>query len=181
MKNLSKVWGITLFSLLSIFYSCSNEEVQHILSPESISVGNSKDALNFCAEYSPQQKENLIISGCVFLPQQQKDSWNNIISGDIPVSWGIFDSPIKSQTRAAGIGGAYPAQYWTMIRLKTGSISARMKKAINKSVNIIESKTNVRFHNSQKDPEFYEPYHINYRMFIYPIRPTIMKGVVVLV
>ena len=35
-----------------------------------------------------------------------------------------------------------------------------MRRIINLSVKTIEKYTNVRFYNSQKDPEYYEPYHI---------------------
>lgn len=160
MKHLITTWCIALFSLVGMLYSCSNENVQSFLEQQSASEVNDKQSLNFSAELSPLQKENIAATGSVFLPEQQKDSWNNIVPGDIPTNWGVFESPIKQQTRAAGIWGSYQAQYWTMIRLKTASLSVRMKKAINKSVNMVESQTNVRFYNSQKDPEYQEPYHI---------------------
>lgn len=159
MKHLV-ITGITLFSLVGMLSSCSNEDVQSFVEQQPASEASVKDALNFRAEYSPQQKENLAATGSIFLPEQQKDSWNSIVPEDIPTNWGVFESPLKPQTKAVGIWGAYQAQYWTMIRLKTATLSARMKKAINNAVKKMESQTNVRFYNSQYDPEYYEPYHI---------------------
>lgn len=159
MKHSITMWSITLLSLTATFCSCSDEDVQPNTEYKKTE-DNNKQALEFKAEYSPQQKENLIATGMVFLPEQRKDSWNDVIPKDIPTCWGLFVSPLKQPTRAAGIWGAYPAQYWTMLRVKTGDLSKRMRRIINLSVKTIEKYTNVRFYNSQKDPEYYEPYHI---------------------
>lgn len=121
-----------------------------------------KEALDFNATLSPQQKENLETTGAIFLPEQQKDSWNDLIAEDVPTRWGVFDSPFKPQLRASGIWGSYPAQYWTMIRLKTANLDSRIRDAINEAVDEIETNTNVRFYNSQYDPKYYEPGHIEY-------------------
>ena len=110
MKHSITMWSITLLSLTATFCSCSDEDVQPNTEYKKTE-DNNKQALEFKAEYSPQQKENLIATGMVFLPEQRKDSWNDVIPKDIPTCWGLFVSPLKQPTRAAGIWGAYPAQY----------------------------------------------------------------------
>ena len=106
--------------------------------------------------------ENLKDSNSVFLMTQQQDSWNTLIDKEVPTRWGVFSSLTQKSTRAAGIWGSYPAQYWSMIRVKTGTLSRFIRDGLNNAVEEIESNTNVRFYNSQKDPEYYEPYHIKY-------------------
>ena len=101
------------------------------------------------------------LTGEVFLPEEQKNSWNTTIAQDIPVRWGMFDSPFK-QSRAVGIAGSYKAQYWTMLRVKLGKeitgidVSERIRNQLNLAVKAIESKTNVRFYNSQRDNKYFE-------------------------
>jgi hypothetical protein len=160
MKTLCRTWGITLLVFAGILYSCSDEDYQSLndLSGEV----EYKEALDFVATLSPQQQENFEKTGEIFLPDQRKDSWNNIIAEDVPTRWGVFENPFKPQTRAAGIWGSYPAQYWTMIRLKTAVLDSRIRDAINEAVDEIELNTNVRFYNSQNDPKYYEPGHIEY-------------------
>lgn len=75
------MWSISLLSLTATFCSCSDEDVQSNTEYKK-TVDNNKQALEFKAEYSPQQKENLIATGMVFLPEQRKDSWNDVIPKD---------------------------------------------------------------------------------------------------
>lgn len=158
MKISFKTWGIALIALMGVLYSCSDEDYQSLddLSAEV----DHKPALDFVAGLSPQQQENFDKTGNIFLPDQQKNSWTDVIDSDIPVTWGVFDSPFKTQTRAAGIWGSYPAQYWSMIRVKVNALSFRIKDAVNAAADKIEQETNVRFYNSQWDDEYYEPGHI---------------------
>lgn len=160
MKQTTR-FSILLYLAITLLCSCSNDD-EYQANELGIKLVDSSDKqeLNFNAKLSNLQEKNLATTGSVFLPEQQKDSWNNIIPKDVPSSWGIFQSLQKPQTKAAGVGGAYQAQYWTMIRLKTGSISSKMRRVVNAAVKEIESKTNIRFYNSQKDPEYLEPYHI---------------------
>lgn len=162
MENLIKTCGIGLLTLMGILSSCSNEDYQSLDDRSANSNVVHKEALDFVATLSPQQRENLEKTGEVFLPEQRKNSWNDIIAEDIPTRWGVFNSPFKTQTRAAGIWGSYPAQYWTMIRLKTATLDSRLRDAINEAVDEIETNTNIRFYNSQHDPKYYEPGHIEY-------------------
>lgn len=162
MKNLFKTCGIGLLALMGILSSCSDEDYQSL---DDLSVNSSvvhNEALDVVATLSPQQKENLEKTGDIFLPEQRKNSWNDIIAADVPARWGVFNSPFKTQTRAAGIWGSYPAQYWTMIRLKRATLDSSLRDAINEAVDEIETNTNVRFYNSQDDPKYYEPGHIEY-------------------
>lgn len=162
MKNLFKTCGIGLLALMGILSSCSDEDYQSL---DDLSVNSSvvhNEALDVVATLSPQQKENLEKTGDIFLPEQRKNSWNDIIAADVPARWGVFNSPFKTQTRAAGIWGSYPAQYWTMIRLKRATLDSSVRDAINEAVDKIETNTNVRFYNSQEDPKYYEPGHIEY-------------------
>lgn len=162
MKKLIRTCGIGFLVLMGILSSCSNEDyqLQDNLSANSNIV--QKEALDFVATLSTQQRENLEKTGEIFLPDQRKDSWNDVIAADVPARWGVFNSPFKTQTRAAGIWGSYPAQYWTMIRLKTATLNSRLRDAINEAVDEIETNTNIRFYNSQNDPKYYEPGHIEY-------------------
>jgi hypothetical protein len=156
-----KVLEIALLAGMAVLSSCSDDTT---LSLNNVST--SEDVINnscvdFVAQLTPEQKRNFYESGDAFLPEQQKDSWNAVVDGGIPTTWGVFDSPIK-QTRAVGIWGSYPAQYWSMIRVKVGNLDENILDALNQAIELIEDKTNVRFYNSQKDAEYYEPYHIKY-------------------
>lgn len=150
----------TLSSLLTgmlLFSRCSNDDVLPLDGNlDSISLED-KSALDFVAVLTPEQEENFNNCGEVFLPEQQKNAWNAIVDKDIPTTWGLFDSPFKKseahQTRAVGIWGAYPAQYWTMIRLKNGSLPTFILGAMTMAVKEMEANTNVRFYNSSKDDE----------------------------
>jgi Astacin (Peptidase family M12A). len=162
MKNLIRTRSITFLALVGILCSCSNEDLQPMDDLMTTSNVEYKEALDFVAALSPQQSENLKNTGEIFLPEQQKNSWDDSIAGDVPARWGVFDNPFKSQTRAVGIWGSYPAQHWTMIRLKTANLDSRIRDAINEAVDQIESNTNVRFYNSQYDAKYYEPGHFEF-------------------
>lgn len=148
--------GSLLIGLLG-FSGCSNEDDFPLEgNSDSISLED-KSALDFVAVLTPEQEENFHNGGEVFLPEQQKNAWSAIIDEDIPVSWGLFDSPLKQsedvKTRAVGIWGSYPAQYWTMIRLKNGPLSTFILGAMTMAVREMEANTNVRFYNSTQDDE----------------------------
>lgn len=162
MKTLCRLWGISLLVLVGILYSCSNEDYQSLDDLVVKTDVDHKEAFDFVATLSPQQQENFEKTGEIFLPEQRKNSWNDIIDEDVPTNWGVFENPFKLETRAVGIWGSYPAQYWTMIRLKTGVLSSRVRDAINAAVEEMESDTNVRFHNSQNDPKYYENTNIEF-------------------
>lgn len=162
MKPLFRTWVIALLVFAGVLYSCSDEDYQSLDNLSTDTGVEYRDALDFVAALSPQQQENFEKTGEIFLPHQRKDSWNDIIAEDVPARWGVFENPFKPQTRAAGIWGSYPAQYWTMIRLKTAVLSSRVRDAVNAAVDEIESETNVRFYNSQNDPKYYEPGHIEF-------------------
>lgn len=154
-----KFLGMALCICLASLSSCSDDANM------SMNKGSNKDITNatcpdFVAQLTSKQEKNFRDSGSVFLPDQQKDSWNTTIDKDVPAKWGVFTSPLKNQTRAVGIWGSYPAQYWSMIRVKVGNLDPNILDALNEAVEEIENETNVRFYNSQKDPEYYEPYHI---------------------
>lgn len=138
------------------FSACSNEDTQLDNNAKSVSAED-KSALDFVAVLTPEQQANLDKTGEPFLPEQQRSLWNTAVDPDVPASWGCFDSPFKDAqnvgTRAVGIWGSYPAQYWTMIRLKNGQLDRRILNAMILAVEEIESKTNVRFYNSSKDDE----------------------------
>ena len=105
MKHFFTMWSISLLSLTATFCSCSDEDVQPNTEYKK-TVDNNKQALEFKAEYSPQQKENLIATGMVFLPEQRKDSWNDVIPKDIPTCWGLFVSPLKTANKSRGHWGS---------------------------------------------------------------------------
>lgn len=158
--NTFKLIGLTSFFVgMAMLNACSNDD--EILSSESDSMTitsvTDKSALDFVATLTPEQQANIDKCGEAFLPKQQKNSWNAVVDGDIPTNWGWFDSPIKKikeeGSRAVGIAGAYPAQYWTMIRLKNGTLPIRILNAMVAAVTVMESQTNVRFYNSSKDDE----------------------------
>lgn len=155
LKNLGII-GIVICSLIA--NACSSDDFLSSQEENGVSTIKGNDrALDFVAVLTAEQKDNLQKTGNIFLPEQQKDSWNTVIDGDIPPSLGVFESPFKvknsSETRAVGIWGSYPAQYWTMIRLKNGELPPRILNAMVLAVREMESKTNVRFYNSSKDDE----------------------------
>ena len=150
----------TLSSLLTgmfLFNGCTNDDLLPLDGNLDSIALEDKSALDFVAMLTPEQEENFNNCGDIFLPEQQKNAWNAIIDKDIPASWGLFDSPFKQskdvQTRAVGIWGSYPAQYWTMIRLKNGPLSPFILGAMTMAVKEMEANTNVRFYNSSKDDE----------------------------
>ncbi|HJC98975.1 MAG TPA: peptidase M12 [Candidatus Phocaeicola merdavium] len=156
--NTFKLIGLTSFFVgMAMLNACSNDD--EILSSESDSMTvtsvTDKSALDFVAMLTPEQQANIDKCGEAFLPKQQKNSWNAVVDGDIPTNWGWFDSPIKKikeeGSRAVGIGGAYPAQYWSMIRLKNDKLPDRILDAMVATVEIMESQTNIRFYNSTHD------------------------------
>lgn len=155
--NTFKIYGlISLIASMAFLSACSNEdEPSSEFDTEAASSIKQKSALDFVATLTPEQQANLNSYGEVFLPEQQKDAWTATIDADIPPTWGCFDSPFKGvqagQTRAVGIWGSYPAQYWTMIRLKNGILHKRILNCMILAVEEIESKTNVRFYNSSND------------------------------
>lgn len=127
-------------------------------------MANEKDEITsiseFVASLTPDQEKNLSDSGKIFLESQQHDAVSSIISKEIPAGWGFFNLPKVSNTRAVGVNGGNYGQYWSMIRIKTGTLDDLVRDGLNAAVEEIEEKTNVRFYNSQNDPEYYEPYHI---------------------
>lgn len=72
----------------------------------------------------------------------------------------MFELPEYSNTRAVGIYGSYPAQYWTMLRVKLLQLPQNVKDEAIMAIEQIENSTNVRFYNSIEDEEYYEPGHI---------------------
>lgn len=156
--NILKLWRLISFlASVMVLNACSNEEILPLENNVENTSSNDKSALDFVATLTPAQQANLDNYGEVFLLDQQKDSWNTTIDPDIPATWGCFDSPFKEsqtvQNRAVGIWGSYPAQYWTMIRLKNGPLDKRILNCMILAVEEMEAKTNVRFYNSSKDDE----------------------------
>lgn len=145
---------IVMVSML-MFGSCSNEE-QMSFSPEPLN----QKGVDFVAEFTPQQEAELIETGNPYGEIAQKDSWTSVISSDIPTFWGVFELPESGNTRAAGIYGSYPAQYWTMLRVKLLRLPQNIKDGAILAIEQIENLTNVRFYNSIEDEEYYEPGHI---------------------
>ena len=146
---------IAMVSMLS-FGSCSNEEEAMTFSPEK----SNQQGVDFVAEFTPQQEAALIETGNPYGEVAQKDSWTSAISADIPTYWGMFELPEYANTRAAGIYGSYPAQYWTMLRVKLLHLPQNIKDGAIMAIEQIENTTNVRFYNSIEDEEYYEPGHI---------------------
>lgn len=135
-------------------YSCSNEDSfeQHT---------NPQVNVDFVATLTDEQQIKLDKTGYPFKENEQRNAWNDIISPQIPTCWGVFNDPRKAEnTRAVGIYGSYPAQYWTMLRVKLLQLPSNIKDAAIMAIVEIENNTNVRFYNSIEDEEFYEPGHI---------------------
>ena len=144
---------IAMVSMLS-FGSCSNEEEAMTFSPEK----SNQQGVDFVAEFTPQQEAALIETGNPYGEVAQKDSWTSAISADIPTYLGMFELPEYANTRAAGI--SYPAQYWTMLRVKLLRLPQNIKDGAIMAIEQIENTTNVRFYNSIEDEDYYEPGHI---------------------
>lgn len=137
--------------------SCSNEDGQLEISNSNVSV----NSVDFVATFTKEQQELLDNTGYPFKTNEQKNAWNNVISSTIPTTWGLFDDPREvAKTRAVGIYGSYPAQYWTMLRVKLLQLPIKIKDEAILAIEEIENKTNIRFYNSIEDEEYYEPGHI---------------------
>ena len=159
IKRNFQLWiSLALLSMLS--FSCSKESDTMDAGAVSNGEATFSPPLVFRASYTPEQDENIRRTGAPFLPEQEKNAWNDTIQRDLPATLGMFFIPKRALFRAAGVNGSYPGRYWTMIRVKTGPLEKRARRYLNEAVHVIESETNVRFYNSQEDPEYYEPYHI---------------------
>lgn len=154
--------GLIVIIAICSSYSCSNDETVEG-TVEDISISQSSP--EFVAKLSDQQKINIQKTGEAFLQNQQRHAFNATIDKDIPTRYGIYSFP-QTETRAVGIWGSYPAQYWTMIRLRKAKVvggevlAPHIRKAINKAVSVMEHNTNVRFYNSEGEPEVLARYGI---------------------
>lgn len=154
--------GLIVIIAICSSYSCSNDETVEG-TVEDISISQSSP--EFVAKLSEQQKINIQKTGEAFLQNQQRHAFNATIDKDIPTRYGIYSFP-QTETRAVGIWGSYPAQYWTMIRLRKAKVvggevlAPHIRRAINEAVNEIEKNTNVRFYNSEGEPEVLARYGI---------------------
>lgn len=145
----------SLTAFCSVLTSCSDDDLM------ASSETSSANTVDFVATFTDRQQQMLSETGYPYEEIEQKNSWNNVISSTIPATWGLFDDPrTKTETRAVGIYGSYPAQYWSMLRVKFSEIPNDIKEVAVDAIDEIESKTNVRFYNSIKDLEYYEPGHI---------------------
>ena len=127
----------------STLYSCSNEDEMF----ETSGVDASTTHVDFVATLTNEQQKLLDDTGYPFKADEQKNAWNSVISPTIPTNWGVFDDPRDMvKTRAVGIYGYYPAQYWTMLRVKLLQLPTKIKDAAILAIEEIENKTNVRFY-----------------------------------
>ena len=155
-------WGVAVATIMSVC-SCSDDNSVERLSEE----GTAKLSVSpeFVAKLSEQQELNLKENGTVFLEDQQRDAFNANIEKNIPTRFGLYSFPL-STSRAVGIWGSYPAQYWTMIRLKKAKtlgndiLASHIRRAINEAVSEIEHSTNVRFYNSEEESDIIPGYNI---------------------
>lgn len=150
MKNLKSALIAAIALSSALLTACTNDELK-----ENVQQKDKTKVIDFVATLSADQKQNIEQTGSAFLVTQQKDAWHDMIDPEIPATWGTFTDPRK-QTRSNGIYGSYPAQYWTMMRVKIGSVPNDVRKCIVLAIKEIESKTNVRFYNSINDKEYYE-------------------------
>ena len=155
----------------SILTSCSDEELV------KTSRASNNESIDFVATFTDNQLQMLSETGYPYEETEQKNSWNNVISSTIPATWGVFDDPrMNRDTRAVGIYGSYPAQYWTMLRVKFLQMPNDIKEVAVDAIDEIESKTNVRFYNSIKDEEYYEPGHIKLPNIAVRMNGTAVEG-----
>ena len=164
---------MTCISIVSMsLVACSNEEdctVSPVESPDG--------TVEFVAQFTDQQEMLIEETGNPFGEKAQKDSWSDMISPDIPTTWGLFDDPRENfSTRAVGIYGSYPAQYWTMLRVKLLQLPTEIKDGAIMAIEEIESNTNVRFYNSIQDQEYYEPGHIKLPNIAVRMNSTAIEG-----
>lgn len=106
--------GLIVATTIMLTYSCSNDETVERTVEEVSTLQSSPE---FVAKLSEEQKFNAQKTGEVFLQNQQRDAFNATIDKNVPTRYGLYSIP-QTETRAVGIWGSYPAQYWTMIRLR---------------------------------------------------------------
>lgn len=171
IKSLLFAVFVSVAAISSVLTSCSDDDLT-LSSKDS-----SSKAVDFVASFTDKQQKLLTESGYPYEETEQKNSWNNLISGSIPTTWGLFDDPrTNTGTRAVGIYGSYPAQYWTMLRVKFLQLPRDIKEAAVDAIDEIEGKTNVRFYNSLKDEEYYEPSHIKLPNIAVRMNGTAVEG-----
>ena len=154
--------GLIVATTIMLTYSCSNDETVERTVEEVSTLQSSPE---FVAKLSEEQKFNAQKTGEVFLQNQQRDAFNATIDKNVPTRYGLYSIP-QTETRAVGIWGSYPAQYWTMIRLRKAKnlggevLASHIRRAINEAVSEIEHSTNVRFYNSEGEAEVLPGYNI---------------------
>lgn len=155
LKQSSTFFLVGALAISSTLYSCSNED--YLFEHHT----DSQICVDFVATLTDEQQLTFNETGYPFIESEQKNAWNDVISPTIPTNWGVFDDPRNfKNTRSIGIYGSYPAQYWTMLRVKLLQLPSNIKDAAIMAIEEIENNTNVRFYNSIEDEEFYEPGHI---------------------
>lgn len=145
MKRVNLLVG-GLLALMYGFSSCETQDVLPVSSTE-------KDAADVVckAQYTEQQMKNWKETGSPFLKDELDNSSNTFIDPLIPSQGGVFKPLATPQTKAFGVN---PEQnrFWTMIRLKIGTINPIVKTMVVKAISDIEKDTNIRFYNSIEEP-----------------------------
>lgn len=144
MKHFKLLLG-GLMSLTLVLSSCESDNAPSISGSES-------ETSNFTykVSYTGQQIANWEKTGSPFLENELDNSSATFIDPFIPSKGGVFKPISTPQTRAFGVN---PNQnrFWSMIRLKIGTINDPVRSYVIKAISDIEKQTNIRFYNSIED------------------------------
>lgn len=155
MKHFKLLLG-GLMSLTLVLSSCEADDAPATSVPE-----NEISNFIYKVNYTGQQIANWEKTGSPFLENELDNSSVTFIDPFIPSKGGVFKPISTPQTRAFGVN---PNQnrFWSMIRLKIGTINDPVRSYVIKAISDIEKQTNIRFYNSIEDPEIDPTYGFKY-------------------
>lgn len=163
----------TVFTTVAILLVSCSKDIDNI-NHNSID----DEGVDFVATLSDLQLALLEDTGSPYGDMKQKDAWHDMISPSIPAMWGLFEDPreIGPATRSVGIYGSYPAQYWTMLRVKMSHLPNDIKDAAIMAIDEMEENSNVRFYNSIEDEKYYEPLHFELPNIVIRMNTSAIEG-----
>lgn len=155
MKRLNLLTGV-LISLILVLFSCESDDTLN----RSVHKSDGITPI-YMVTYTEHQLANWKETGSPFLEDELDNSSSTKIDPRIQSQGGVFRPISTPQTRAFGLN---PNQnrFWSMIRLKIGTISDPVRSYIIKAISDIQQETNIRFYNAIEDPDVDPIYGFKY-------------------
>jgi|WetSurMetagenome_2_1015567.scaffolds.fasta_scaffold03854_6 hypothetical protein len=162
---------VSLTILLLAFTSCDTNDVSKVSSSSTKETKISQ----YVVKYTNQQMVNWSNTGSPYLDNEEENSSNTSIDPYLLSQAGVFKPISNSTTRAFGVN-PNENRFWSMIRLKIGSIQEPIRSYVIGAIHDIESETNIRFYNAIEDPDVDPVYGFKYPNVHISISPNGMDG-----